>query len=250
MVVARQQEWERPAAVAERDTEVRTRFGGTARDHRRDGEARVGRVTHGIEQRLGREPVHHRRPERVDEDRDREPFRFLEERLELGHAERFAVHVRAELDPGEPQRRDAGQFLRRESGILQRHDPEAEEAARRRLAHADHGLVRVPAEVERFLRCEPVGAELGHRRDHLGVDAVTLHVAQAPLDVPVALVDGAVVLALDHHARAAWFEVIHRRPRPGAGARAGRREVLRNDVGVHVDHHRACSPLAPRRFVS
>src|SRR5262249_30754050 len=106
MVVARQEERKRAAAVAERDAQARALLRGAAADHRRDRQARVGRVADRIEERLRGEALHHRRSERVHEDRDPEPLGLLEESLELGHAERLAVHIRAELNAREAEALD------------------------------------------------------------------------------------------------------------------------------------------------
>src|SRR5262249_26011227 len=66
---------------------------------------------------------------------------------------------------------------------------------------------------------------------------------------PVAVVDGAIVLARDHHVGTAGREVIHGRPRPGARRVARSREVLWDDVRMHVDDH-AKAPCRGTGFVS
>src|SRR5262249_39146394 len=144
---------------------------------------------------------------------------------------------------------DARELLCRQIGILERHDPETEKAAGRLLAHVPDDLVGIAAEVTSILGCEPVRAELGHRRDHLRTDALVLHVAEATVDVPVAVVDGAIVLARDHHVGTAGLEVIHGRPRPGARPVARSREVLWDDVRMHVDDH-AKAPCRGTGFVA
>ena len=163
MVVAREEEGKGAAPVAERDPQARALLRRSPVDHGRDGQASVRGVADRIEGGLGGEAVHHRWTEGVDEDRDAKPLCLLEEALELGHAQRLPVHVRSQLDAGKPQGLDVGELLGRQVGVLQGHDPEADEAARRRLAHPDDDLVGVTAKVEGVLGREPVGAKLRHR---------------------------------------------------------------------------------------
>src|SRR5438309_454233 len=67
MVVPRQEERKRAAAVAERNSEVRALLGGPAVDHRCDRQARIGGIADRIERRLRGEAIHHRRAKSVHE---------------------------------------------------------------------------------------------------------------------------------------------------------------------------------------
>src|SRR5262245_19933426 len=97
------------------------------------------------------------------------------------------------------------------------------------VLHAREGLCR--------LGLGPVGQHDGRRRQRLAVDAEAVHVLDAPLRAPRAVVDGAEELAARHDRRVAG--VLHLEPWPFRPAVA-HREVLpagRHHVGVEIDAH-------------
>ena len=168
---------------------------------RGDRQARVGRVADRIEQGLRGKALH-----QSDATRGRRcatPSRSASWKKPWNSAMPSDLPFTFEPSstPGKPRLLMWASSLAARSGSLQRHDPRPMKRPGAACAPCDDHVVGVAAEVEGVRRREPVGAELGHRGDHLEVDALSFHVPQPPLDVPVAVVHRAVVLAADHDAR-------------------------------------------------
>ncbi len=158
---------------------------------------------------------------------------LLEKGDEALLAQRLAEDVRPQFYAQEAGLLDGRQLLGCQVGVLHGRHAEAVEAPRLGLAHVRDLLVDVAGHVEPGLRGEPVGQQLGHRRDHLSVGALTLHLLGAPGGVPADVAHGPEVPAGDHDIRAAGLEMFHARPTVDAGLR----ELLRDDVRVQVDDH-------------
>ncbi len=179
---------------------------------------------------------------RVDEDGEigldrRGPERLVRRIVELADAD-----VAADLDAAQAFGGDALELARGEVGILQRDRAQAHEAARMALhARGDVG-VEEAAELERVGRRRAVREEHRHGREHLNVDAVPIHVAQASVVVPEVRLHGTEEAPVARHVGAAQRHVgmvgavvPHHHPAARAGLACHVRQVARQDVRVDVD---------------
>ncbi len=171
----------------------------------------------------------------MDKDRNLEPVGLLKEVLELGRAERFAIDVRSELDAAQAAGLDASQFLGRQVRVLQGHKAKPEKLRWVLVAGFGDELVSEMADVYTVLRFKPIGSQFRQRRNNLGVHPLCGHCFQSFVKVPVRCIGGAEVFAGDHHLCLPRLKVVH--GRPTFVAANGRRKILGNDVGVHVDLH-------------
>ena len=96
----------------------------------------------------------------------------------------------------------------------------------------------VVEEADQHLRIfggQPIREQFRHRREALPVHCARLHVLQAILVNPAALMHGAVVLSLNHHVAMAGLGRRHRGPGNVLDAAGVGRELLRDDMGVDVN---------------
>ena len=119
--------------------------------------------------------------------------------------------------------------------VLQRNAAQADEALRRRGDHARDLVVEEADHHLGVVERQPVGQQLGHRRDRLARDAHRAHLLDAARHAPAAIGHRAVELAGDHHVAMAGVRRRHRRPGHVLAFTGVRRKVLRDDVGVDVD---------------
>ena len=159
--------------------------------------------------------------------------------LEHGQQARFAevhaLHVRADLDPREPDALDAFQFAHGELGILHGHGAKAHEAFRVGVHDAGDMVVEELRELKGVLRARPVAEHDRHRAQHLHVHAVLVAFRQARGRVPAIGLHLAEELVVHHHPRAAGPVMVQVDEATIAETPPEVRDGLGQDVRVYVD---------------
>jgi len=96
--------------------------------------------------------------------------------VEATIVQRHAVHIGADFDTAQAQRRDFREEFRRALRSLQRHEAESVEAAVADLDPLGQPVVQLSAVGNRIGRVGPITEQFGHRRDRLRVHPLRVHV--------------------------------------------------------------------------
>ena len=221
--------------VTECDSEGGQAPEDASEDEGADGEARLRRHAHQPGQPVA---IHHcgaRHVPRVNEDGGVEALAGLEdgEQRRVGQGE--VVDVAADLHPHEAQRHAARQLLHGQLGALHGDGAQAEEALGLLRHHGVDVVVEEAREVERVLALGPVREHDGHSGQHLHRHVGGVAVPQARLRAVAVVLHLAEERVALVHARAAVAAVLQTHPVAVAVARGQVRQVLGQDVRVHVD---------------
>src|SRR3990172_4137090 len=240
-----EREREGAAPVGEGDAEIGEALEHAAEDELGDGERRLQRIADDEGKVvLGQPLLADERRRRVHEDRQPEVAAGREERKEHGIVEVAPARTGADLDGADRQGLAAvAQLLHGEGGLLKRHRRHRAESCGVARGNAGHVLVLHPREGLGRLGLGPVAEHHRRGREDLAVNPEPVHVLDAPLRAPRAVVDVPEELLSRHDGGAAGIARLE--PRPLAATVPGGKilPARGNDVSVKVDPHYFASVL-------
>src|SRR4030095_16764715 len=245
VVEAGKREGEGAAPMRERDAEIGQALEHAAEDELGDGQRRLQRIADDEGKVVLREPLlAHEGIGRVHEHRHPEIAAGREEREERRIIEVAPARAGADLDRAEPKILAAiAQLLDGQRGVLERHRRHPAEAGGVARHERGHVLVLHPREGLGGPGLGPVAEHDRRRREGLVIDAEAVHVLDAPLRAPRAVVDVAEELIARHDGGAAGVARIEPRPLAAAVARGEVLPARRDQMGVEIDAHYFASVL-------